>query len=348
MPDTAWIDVRSDTVTQPTDAMRAAMAAAEVGDDVYRDDPTVLRLEALAAETIGKKDGMFVPSGTMGNQLAVMTHTTPGDEIIVGARCHIVVHEVGAAPRLSGVGYAAVDNPDNIIRADDVRRRVRPPDIHMPRTSLLCLENALADGAVVPLDAMEDAYRAAKERGLAVHLDGARLFNAAVALGVDARDIAARADSVMFCLSKGLCAPVGSMLCGPADFVARARKFRKMLGGGMRQAGVLAAAGLVALRDMPLRLGDDHANARLMADLLAAIPGIDVRRERVRINMVFWNTALPGFDDRAFVDFLRQRGIKAGGAEVRGEFRFVTNNGVDREGVEKVAGAVREYVSTLR
>lgn len=344
---TKWIDIRSDTVTRPTPAMRLAMAEAEVGDDVYQDDPTVLHLEALAAGMTGKEAGLFVPSGTMGNQLAVMTHTTPGDEIIVGARCHIVAHEVGAAARLSGVGYAVADHPDNIIRAADVKRLVRGVDIHLPHTSLLCLENALADGNVVPLDIMDEAYRAAKECGLAVHLDGARLFNAAVALGVEARDIAARADSVMFCLSKGLCAPVGSLLCGPAGFIARARKFRKMLGGGMRQAGVLAAAGMLSLEVMTKRLGEDHANAKLLADLLAAVPGLRVAREKVVINMVFWSPEVPGFDDAACVAFLAERGIKASVPEMPGEFRFVTNNDVSSADVERLAMVVGEYAASL-
>ena len=345
---TKWIDIRSDTVTRPTEAMRRAMAEADVGDDVYRDDPTVNRLETLAAEKVGKESALFVPSGTMGNQLAIMVHTTPGDEIIVGARCHVVAHEVGGASRLSGVGYAIVDNADDIIRPEDVERLVRGDDIHEPRTSLLCLENALATGGVVPVEQMDETYARAKEFGLMVHLDGARLFNAATALGVPARDIAARADTVMFCLSKGLCAPVGSMLCGSAAFVERARKFRKMLGGGMRQAGVLAAAGLIALEKMASRLGEDHANAAALSELLGAIHGIDVAWARVAINMVFWSHAIPGFDDAAFVSFLRGRGIVANGADGPGNFRFVTNNDVDREDVERVAAAVAEYVRSRR
>lgn len=344
---TTWIDVRSDTVTRPTEAMRKAMAEAEVGDDVYGDDPTVNRLEALAAEMTGKEAGLFVPSGTMGNQLAIMTHTTPGDEIIVGARCHIVAHEVGAAPRLSGVGYAVADNPDNIIRPRDIDRLFRRPDIHLPRTSLVCLENALADGNVVPLDAMDAAYGRAKDYGLAVHLDGARLFNAAVALGVEAKAIASRADTVMLCLSKGLCAPVGSMLCGSAAFVARARKYRKMLGGGMRQTGILAAAGLIALQTMTRRLHEDHANAARLAELLAAIPGVRVARERVKINMVYWSPDIPGFDDKALVAFLRERGVKANEPETPGDFRFVTNNDVSGADVERVVQAIRDYIAAL-
>lgn len=341
------IDLRSDTVTQPTRLMRRAMAEADVGDDVYRDDPGVNLLEETAAEKVGKERALFVPSGTMGNQIAVMTHTVPGDEIIAAARCHIVAHEVGGAARLSGVGYALVDNPDGVIRPEDVARLTRPDDIHMPRTSLLCLENALSDGGVVGVADMDAAYLRAKECGLAVHLDGARIFNAAVALGVDAKEIAARADSVMFCLSKGLCAPVGSMLCGPAGFIEKARKCRKMLGGGMRQAGVLAAPGLVALERMIDRLREDHDNAALLADLLAAIPGVRVARERVKINMVFWDHAIARFDDAAFVAHLRERGVKANSPETPGCFRFVTNNGVGRDDVKRAAAAVREYVDSL-
>ena len=344
---TKWIDIRSDTVTLPTDDMRSAMAEAEVGDDVYRDDPTVNRLEAQAAKMAGKEAALFVPSGTMGNQLSIMTHTTPGDEMIAGVNSHIVAHEVGGAARLCGVAYAIVDNPDTIIRSQDVARLIRGDDIHLARTSLVCLENALANGDVVPLDVMDAVYRQAKERGLAVHLDGARLFNAAVALGVEAKEIAARADSVMFCISKGLCAPVGSLLCGSAAFIEKARKYRKMLGGGMRQAGVLAAAGLIALETMTGRLHEDHANAARLAELLAAIPGICVARERVKINMVFWSHAIPGFDDGAFVDFLRERGIKASCREEPGMFRFVTNNDVSRSDVETVAALVAEYVGSL-
>ncbi|MCD8139383.1 MAG: low-specificity L-threonine aldolase [Planctomycetaceae bacterium] len=343
---THWIDVRSDTVTTPTPAMRTAMAEAEVGDDVYQDDPTVNRLEELAAEMTGKEAALFVPSGTMGNQLAVMTHTTPGDEMIVGARCHIVDHEVGASPRLCGVGYAIVDHPDNIIRPEDVRRLVRPDDIHCPTTTLLCLENALADGNVVPLDVMQATYRQAKACGLAVHLDGARLFNAALALGVGARDITALADSVMVCLSKGLCAPVGSMLCGSAAFVASARKYRKMLGGGMRQVGILAAAGILALTEMTKRLADDHANAAMLADRLAAIPGVTVARERVEINMVFWRPEAEKFSPELFAEFMRGRGIRTSGPH-NGEYRFLTNKDVSAADAARVADAVREYMASL-
>ncbi|MDR1444139.1 MAG: low specificity L-threonine aldolase [Treponema sp.] len=341
------IDLRSDTVTLPTAEMREAMAAAEVGDDVYGDDPTVNRLEELAARILGKEAALFVPSGTMGNQLCIMTHTRPGNEIIAGAASHIVSHEAGAAARLSGVAYALADNPDQVIRAADVRRLVRPGgNVHYPRTALLCLENALGSGDVVPPAELRAAFETARELGLKVHLDGARIFNAALALGVSAADIAACADSVMFCVSKGLCAPVGSLVCGQAEFVERARYNRKILGGGMRQAGVLAACGIIALEKMTRRLGTDHENARLLGEALAAIPGVQVDREKIRINMVFWKTAIPGFDDGAFTAFMRERHIKIGGASA-GEYRFVTHNGVSREDIGTVAAALRDYTGGL-
>lgn len=342
-----WIDLRSDTVTRPTIAMRKQMADAEVGDDVYGDDPTVLALEALAAEMVGKEAAMFVPSGTMGNQLAVMTHTKPGDEIIAGKRSHIIIHEVGAPARLSAVGYALVDNPDNMIQPQDVRSNVRPSDLMSPPSTLLCLENALADGNVVPVDLLAASYAAAKEYGLAVHLDGARIFNAALALGVEPEDIAKAGDSVMFCLSKGLCAPVGSMLCGSLNFISKARKNRKMLGGGMRQSGIVAAAGLVSLTSMINRLSDDHENASYLADLLDDIPGIRVLRERLKINMVFWRTDLPKFNESAFIRFMERKNIKCNGFEFSGEYRFVTHCDVDRSQLEIGADVLRQYTLTL-
>ncbi|MDR1970814.1 MAG: aminotransferase class I/II-fold pyridoxal phosphate-dependent enzyme, partial [Treponema sp.] len=254
-----YVDLRSDTVTQPTAEMREAMAAAEVGDDVYGDDPTMNRLEALAAKTMGKEAALFVSSGTQGNQVSLMTHTRPGDELIAGLASHVIHYEGGAAARLSLLGYAPVDNGDHRIYADDVRRLVRPAgDPHFPRTSLLCLENALCDGTAVPLDLMRSASEAARALGLKVHLDGARIFNAALALGVPVTELAACADSVMFCVSKGLCAPVGSLVCGSREFIDRARGNRKILGGGMRQAGVLAACGIIALEKMTGRLREDH------------------------------------------------------------------------------------------
>jgi threonine aldolase len=340
-----YIDLRSDTVTQPTGEMREAMAKAEVGDDVYGDDPTMNRLEELAARILGKEAALFVPSGTMGNQLCVMTHIQPGNEMIAGAASHIVHYEAGAAAKLSGAAYALVDNPDHFIYARDVRRLARPSgNVHYPKTALLCLENALCDGNVVPLEEMRAASDTARDLGLAVHLDGARIFNAALALKIPASSIAACADSVMFCVSKGLCAPIGSLVCGSADFVEKARYNRKILGGGLRQAGVLAACGIIALEKMTGRLAADHENARFLGDRLSEIPGIRVNREKIRINMVFWKTEIPGFDGGGFVNFMLKRRIKIGDAS-GGEYRFVTHNDVSREDIDTVITALREYIA---
>jgi threonine aldolase len=347
MPMPSFIDLRSDTVTQPTEEMREAMRKAEVGDDVYHDDPTVSRLEALAAERMGKEAAMFVPSGTMGNQVSVMTHTRPGNEIIAGLQSHVIHYEGGAAARLSGVGYALADNPNHFIYPGDVRRLVRPGgDPHFPQTALLCLENALCDGNVVPLEDMRAASDTARSLGLKVHLDGARIFNAALALGVKVTDLAACADSVMFCVSKGLCAPVGSLVCGTEEFIRRARINRKILGGGMRQAGVLAACGIVALEKMTRRLHEDHENARYLGDRLAGLPGVSVDKERIRINMVFWKSSNPAFKSDNFVSFMGRKNIKVSGS-LTDEYRFVTSNDVSRDDIDRVIQGIEEYTGTL-
>jgi threonine aldolase len=342
-----FIDLRSDTVTQPTEEMRAAMRDAEVGDDVYHDDPTVNRLEALAAEMMGKEAAMFTASGTMGNQVSVMTHIQPGNEIIAGLQSHVIHYEGGASARLSGAAYALVDNPNHFIYPDDIRRLIRPAgDYHFPKTALLCLENALCDGNVVPLEDMRAASDTARGLGLKVHLDGARIFNAALALEIPAADLAACADSVMFCISKGLCAPVGSLVCGTEEFIHRARANRKILGGGMRQAGVLAACGLVALEKMTKRLPEDHENARYLGDRLAELPGITVDRGRLKINMVFWRAGNPAFKSDDFVSFMYKKNIKVSGT-LTGEYRFVTSNDVSREAVDTVVQAMGEYIAAL-
>lgn len=263
------IDLRSDTVTKPTPPMRAAMAAAEVGDDVFGDDPTVNRLEVVAAERVGKEAAMFVPSGTMGNLCALLAHTQPGDEVLLGSECHIYHYEVGGLARIGGLLAHPLPNAvDGTISPEDLRAAIRPPNIHVPRATLLCLENThnRCGGAAIPTATIDALCDVAHELGLAVHLDGARIFNAAVALGVPAARLAACADSVMFCFSKGLGAPVGSILCGDREFIGRARRMRKMLGGGMRQAGVLAAAALYALEHHIDRLAEDHTNAKRLAD----------------------------------------------------------------------------------
>jgi threonine aldolase len=321
------IDLRSDTVTGPTDAMRKAMANAELGDDVYGDDPTVNRLEKLGAELAGKEAAVFVPSGTFGNQLALFAWCKRGSEVILGDECHIIQHEAGAAAVIAGVQTRTIEAPDGVLRPGAVRQRVRKADLHAPATSLICLENAHSLGRVVGLADMDAVRAVADEWGLPVHLDGARLFNAAAALKVEAREIAARADSVMFCLSKGLCAPAGSLLAGRRDFVDEARLKRKIMGGGMRQAGVLAAAGLVALQEQTARLAEDHARAQCLAKGLAAIPGIAVKPEEVDINMVFFSFA-PAREERAaakIVECFARRGIKINAPDKSGIFRFVTH-----------------------
>ncbi len=342
-----YIDLRSDTVTGPTEEMRAAMAAAEVGDDVYGDDPTVNRLEALGAELTGKEAALFVPSGTFGNQLALFTHCGRGTEVILGDDCHIVAHEAGAASVIAGVQLRTLPTAEGEMDAGDVEERVRPGgDIHYPDTSLICLENAYGNGRALPLSYMDSIRAVADRHGLPVHLDGARLFNAAAALGADARELAARADSVMFCLSKGLCAPVGSLLAGTRPFIAEARRKRKLMGGGMRQAGVLAAAGLLALGPMRERLAEDHRNAAVLAEGLAKLPGVRVLGSGARINMVF--LALEGlrYPER-FAETLAKRGVLANPPE-GGALRLVTHYWIRPEHIPAITEAVSAAVAAGR
>jgi len=332
------IDVRSDTVTRPTDEMRAAMAAAEVGDDVYGDDPTVNRMQELAAEILGKERALFVPSGTMGNQLCVMTHTRRGDDVIVLRHAHILGHEAGAAALLSGVTLHVVDSPDGIMHAKDVIGHVHDDDIHVPPTTLLCHENPLAAGQAVPLGISRAAYEAAKERGLNVHMDGARIFNAAAALGVTPAEIAACTDSVMICISKGLCAPVGSLVAGTDEFIQRAIRNRKILGGGMRQAGVLAAAGLYALDNNIARLGEDHENAQTLARCLQELPWAFVDRETVETNIVCFHT--PNHSAPAVCAALKKRGVLCSALGDRA-IRMVTSLAVTAKDIGAVTAILR-------
>jgi threonine aldolase len=336
------IDIRSDTVTAPTEEMRGAMAGAEVGDDVYGDDPTVNRLEALGAETLGKEAAVFVPSGTFGNQLALFTWCARGSEVVLGEDCHILVHEAGAAAVIAGVQTRPVPAPDGGL-SPFLRRRIRKRDLHAPETSLVCLENATSLGRAVPLAEMDAVREIADEWGLPVHLDGARIFNAAAALGVEAREIAARVDSVMFCLSKGLCAPAGSLLAGKADFVREARMKRKIMGGGMRQAGILAAAGIVALTGHAPLLAEDHRRAKLLARGLEAIPEIAIRPEEADINMVFFSfPPARGQDaaDRIMRVFAGHR-IRINPPD-GGQFRFCTHYWIGDAEIEAILAASRE------
>jgi len=330
------IDLRSDTITHPTPEMRKAMFEAEVGDDVYGEDPTVNRLEAMAAQMLGKEAVLFTTSGTQSNLAAVLTHTHRGDEVIVGDQAHMLWYELGGAAALGGVVLRTVPN-DKVGRLslDDIDRTIRGRDIHYPETTLLCLENThnRCGGAVLKPDYTDQTCDLAHRRGLAVHLDGARIFNAAVALSVPASVLVRDVDSVAVCLSKGLSAPVGSVLCGSRDFVERARKFRKMLGGGMRQAGVVAAAGIVALETMVDRLAEDHANARRLAAGLAGMKGITLANDDIPTNIVMFDLR-PESSAVEFKKGLDRAGVRVGFRD-GGPFRAVTNRMVSSSDIDE-------------
>jgi threonine aldolase len=337
------IDLRSDTVTQPTPEMRRAMASAVVGDDVFDDDPTVHQLQELAAALTGQAAALFVGSGTMGNLVALLTHGRRGAEVIVGDQSHIYLNEVGGMAGLGGMQAAVVRNqPDGTLRLEDIEATIREDDVHHPRTALVCLENTQNICGAVPLTAEYTRQVAglAHRHGLKLHLDGARVFNAAVAQGVPASELTSPADSVMFCLSKGLGSPVGSLLCGPRDFIAEARRYRKQVGGGMRQVGVLAAAGLISLGAMIERLEDDHAHARLLAEGLREVPHIELDRGTPQTNMVYFNlsTTAPLTPQRV-AEQLRTEGILVEGYSRR--FRLVTHYWITADDVRKVVNAFR-------
>lgn len=339
-----YIDLRSDTVTLPTQEMREAMYNAEAGDDVYGDDPTVLKLEEYAAKLVNKEASLFVPSGTFGNQLSLFTHCQRGDEVILGDDCHIVAHEVGAASVIAGVQLRTMPTAKGELNASDIESRIRGEDIHFPVTGLICLENAYSNGRVVSLTNMKNISDIARGYKIPIHLDGARLFNAAAYLGVEAPEITQYCDSVMFCLSKGLCAPIGSMLAGSKEFIAKARKKRKLMGGGLRQTGILAAAGLIALDKMRTRLAQDHENARLLGSELSKIPGIKVFTEDIQINMVFFDMSGTGYDPDRLVQELLIKGVKINGAE-NGLMRFVTNYWVNKDDIHYVMTSIKELLA---
>jgi len=330
--------LRSDTVTLPSPAMRRAMAEAELGDDVYGEDPTVNRLEVLAAQKLGKEAALFVSSGTQSNLVGVMSHCQRGDEYIVGQMAHTYHYEAGGAAVLGSIQPQPLDfESDGTLDLTKVEQAIKPDDVHFAKTRLLCLENTQA-GKVLPMDYLVKAGEFAHRHRLASHLDGARIFNAAVKLGIDVREIARPFDSVSVCLSKGLAAPVGSVLCGPAAYIKQARRWRKMLGGGMRQAGVLAAAGIVALKEMVERLADDHVNARRLAEGLAEIPGFDVDLNPAQTNMVFFGLAKPLLGK--FGMFMAAKGIIVGDSP--GLIRAVTHYGIEAADIETVLQAAAE------
>jgi len=338
------IDLRSDTVTRPTPEMRAAMAAAEVGDDVYGEDPTVNMLEQRAAEVFGREAAMFVPTGTMGNQIAIRLHTQPGQEVIAESRAHILDWEMATTAVFSGCLVRAVYAERGILSWKHIEPEIRGRSTLRAATGLIGIENTanLAGGSVTPLPVLEGIWAAAKERKLPVHLDGARIFNAATALGVDVRELTRGFDTVMFCLSKGLGAPVGSMLTGSTDLIDQARIYRKALGGGMRQAGVLAAAGLIALEQGPARLHEDHANARLLAEALSKIEGVAIDVDSVETNIVIFK--LTGTLSAAdLVARLKARSILAS-AFGPDAIRLVTHLDVDRAACVTAAEALKEEI----
>jgi threonine aldolase len=341
-----FIDLRSDTVTEPTQNMRQAMFTAEVGDDVYGDDPTVIALEEYAAKLVGKEAALFVPSGTFGNQLALFTHCTRGNEVILGDDCHIVMHEVAGASIIAGVQLRTLISNKGELDPNMIESKIRKEedDIHYPSTGLICLENAHSCGRVIPLSTMEKIYTIAKKHELPVHLDGARLFNASAYLEVDAKEITKYCDTVMFCLSKALCAPVGSILAGDKSFIDKARKKRKLLGGGLRQSGILAAAGLIALKEMIPQLKIDHKNAIVLGAELSKIPGIVVNEEDTHINMVFFDMKNTGFNTDKLVEEFYNRGIKINGEE-DGLMRFVTHNWISEENIKFVIDSFKEVLA---
>jgi threonine aldolase len=337
MNQTRIVDLRSDTVTLPTPAMRQAMFEAELGDDVYGEDPTVNRLEAMAAERLGKEAAVFVPSGTMANLVCLLTHCARGDEAIMGHLAHTFLFEAGSSAAVGGIHPHTVPNqPDGTLNLDDIQAAIRDPgNDHYPHSRLICLENThnRRGGAVLAPSYIAQVRALADRHGLAIHLDGARIFNAAVALRVPASTLAHDADSVSFCLSKGLSAPVGSLVCGPSEFIRRARRQRKMLGGGMRQAGVLAAAGIVALETMVDRLADDHDNAQRLAEGLARLRGIILDPVRVVTNIVIFELAPDVLTPADLVAGLAARGVKLGDIGGR-KFRAVTHYGVETADID--------------
>ena len=340
-----YIDLRSDTVTKPTPAMREAMAEAEVGDDVYRDDPTVNRLEELAADMLGKEASLFVPSGTMGNLLALLVHCQRGDEVIVGNQSHIYLNEAGGMAALGGIQPCPVQNQaDGTLALDDILASIRSEDVHHPITRLICLENTqnICGGVPLTIEYTRQIGDLARRRDLVLHIDGARIFNAAVAQSISVKELVEPADSIMFCLSKGLAAPVGSMLVGTQKFIARARHIRKMLGGGMRQVGVLAAAGIISLERMTKRLGEDHTRARKLADGLRNIDGLAVDTNSPYTNMVYLNLSQDvRTDAQQVMQKMREYGVLVDPENAR-RFRLVTHYWIDDSAVEKTVSAFQK------
>ena len=341
------VDLRSDTITQPTVSMRRAMAEAPVGDDVFREDPSVNRLEDLAAERMGKAAALFVASGTMGNLVSQLTHCGRGDEIILGDESHIFFSEQGGSAALGGIHHRTIRNrSDGTLELGDIENAIRPDNIHFPRTRLIALENThnRCNGGFLNAGYMRAVGDIARRHGLKIHVDGARIFNAAVAQRVPVHTLAADADSITFCLSKGLAAPVGSLICGPTDFIAEARRVRKVIGGGMRQAGILAAAGIVALNEMVERLADDHANARKLAEGLAAIKGLSIAPELINSNIVFFKITRADLTPQELTRRLKDEGVLVGPKEPD-QIRAVTHYQISSNDIDYALNIIRKVLS---
>jgi len=340
------IDLRSDTVTMPTPAMREAISNAKLGDDVFGEDPTTKRLEKMAAERMGKEAAMLVVSGTMGNLVCILTHCKRAEEVILGDRSHTFLYEAGGMSALGGIHpHTIVNQPDGKMRLEEIEGAIRSDNVHFPRTRLICLENThnRCSGAALPVEYMKAVAELGTNHDLMVHLDGARIFNAAVALKVDVKELACYADSVTFCLSKGLSAPVGSVICGSKEFIAEARRNRKVLGGGMRQCGIIAAAGITALEEMVDRIAEDHSNAQRLANGIACILGLSVEPERVQTNIVYFDIVSRQIKAEEIVGQLGNKGIKI----LRlgpSRFRAVTHYGINAEDIDFILTALGEIM----
>jgi threonine aldolase len=342
------IDLRSDTVTLPSDEMRQAICQAELGDDVFGEDPTVNRLEQMAAERVGKEAALLVPTGTMGNLASVLTHCGRGDEVILGDCCHTLLYEAGGISALGGIHPRPIPNQaDGTLRLEDIEAAIRPDNVHFPRTRLICLENThnRCSGAALAPEYTTAVTELARRRGLAVHLDGARIFNAAVALNVDVRVLTRDVDSLSFCLSKGLAAPVGSLICGTRDFVAEARRARKILGGGMRQAGIIAAAGIVALDKMTDRIQEDHDNAARLAKGIAQISGLSIDLARVQTNIVYFEVAREQLSAEELVQRLAAQGVKVLSVGPTC-LRAVTHYGITADAIGRALTALADVMTS--
>lgn len=341
------IDFRSDTITIPTEEMRRAMYEAEVGDDIYREDKTVIQLEEYAAEKVGKEAAIFVTSGTMGNQLALLAHCKRGQEIIVEEDTHIYNAEVGATSFVAGLQAKTIKGDRGIMAISDIEAAIRSKDIHLPETGLICIENThnMAGGVVTPLEHLRKIYQLGENNFIPIHMDGARIFNAAIYLDCDVKKITQYCDSVMFCLSKGLCAPIGSILAGEKNFIERARRFRKMLGGGMRQAGVIAAPGLIALKYMVDRLVQDHENARKLVEGLVNIRGLKVDKG-IQTNIIMVDVKESGFKSYEITDILKERGILANVVNDR-IIRFVTHRYITSDNIKHALKVLNNVFSSL-